>query len=421
MVPSDADAERAYLGSIIGDPDVLLFNHVDASDFYFEKNRLVYQSIMRLADSSKEIDFLTIVNSLEEKAQLATVGGTSYIVSLINAVPTSLHAKEYAEQIKRTAFLRRVILASTEIAEIGYDPKGENDQEILTKIQGAVTKIEKESTDDELETWQDAAVNYLPKFYEYADGQSKPGVPTGLSCIDDLIGGLPRGEMTIVAADPGMGKTHLAQTITFNAGTKGQRGIFFSLEMTRDQLMTRYYAERGNVNAGKIQRARISESEKKNILDRVDTSSNIPVLISDKPRDTAGILRAIIKAERRYGKIDFVVIDYSLLLRDKAENEIARNMQMAANLKNIAKQTGVALLLVHPISRESDPSEPPDLRNLGWGRSWEYNAYLVLFPFFDKKREDAKAIIKIGKWRDGEPGAKLDAYFDGTRWGDLKC
>lgn len=135
--------------------------------------------------------------------------------------------------------------------------------------------------------------------------------------------------------------------------------------------------------------------------------------------DTAAVHRSILRLQRRTD-LKLAVIDYSDLLKDRAESEVVRMKNISHALKNIAKQTGVALVVVHPITRDAArQDEAPDLHHLGWGRAWEYDAHTCLFPFFKKARTDFSAVIKVGKFRDGISGKAIDMTFNGKRWGGL--
>lgn len=424
-IPNCIETEQALLGAVLLDQDILLSLTVPTTAFYLEKHQWIYAAMLALYERQTPIDFISLCAELSARGQLNNIGGEAYIVALANAVPTAANAPTYAEEINHKAMQRKLIAASGDIAGIGFDSVGLTQEEMLSKAQAVVTNLETTTPGDDLMPWYDAVGQALPRIQDYLDGtgQKDQFIPTGLRAIDCLMGGLPRGEMTLIAADPGMGKTHLVETIAFNAArTRTHQGIFFSLEMRREQLLERHFAERANIHVKDLRMGNVSIAAKDKMFDGVGETDSIPLWISDRPRDTAGILRAILKMQRR-APIDFAVVDYSLLLRDFAKTEVERNINLSHALKNIAKQTNVALVVVHPISREADPQEPPELRHLGWGRVWEYDSYFVLFPFFKSQRaeNDFNAMIKIGKWRDGKPGGEQKAFFNGIRWGDLLC
>lgn len=418
-VPNDSEAEQSLLGSILLDNDALLMIHTQPTDFFYERHADILCAMQTLSAEGKPIDLVTLCSKIEDMGKLQRIGGAAYLTALIGSVPSALNVQTYAERVERCALQRRLITAAGEIAGIAYNAKERTDEQIIGEVQNVIMNIDAPVREDGCKTLYDAIYASMPEIMDYLDHKHETwGVPTGLIDLDEIIGGLPFGEMTLIAADPGMGKTMLATTIWLNAGMRGYPGIFFSLEMQRRQLMLRLYAERGDVDTANIRRGKLCQDARDTMFENMAKIENLPLWINDKPQDTGTLAREIMRLQRRVD-LKFAIVDYSDLLNDKGETEIVRQKHLAHNLKQIAKATGIALVVVHPITRDAMKQErEPELHDLGWGRAWEYDAHTVLFNHVKKNRNDLQAVIKVGKYRDGVGNKALDFVFDGKRWKD---
>lgn len=418
-LPNNIEVEEALLGSILMDNDEILSIGTRSEHFYLERNATIFREMQSLLSDGKPIDMVTLCARLEGHGNLNKVGGSSYIASLLQSVPTASNAKAYADEIEKCYIKRRLIEAACEISGIAYEANGYTPEEVINRAHQALMKVESVQDGSNGMVLYDAIGDFIPEVKEYLEGQRETwGVPTGLIDLDAVIGGLAFGEMTLIAADPRKGKTMLSTTIWLNAGQRGYAGALFSLEMKRRQLMLRLFSERGDVDTSLIRRGKVCDSVKDKMFDEVSKIENLPLWIFDTPMDTTAVLRSILRLQRRTD-LKFAIIDYSDLLTDLAESEVVRMKQISHKLKNIAKQTNIALAVVHPITRDaSKENEPPELHHLGWGRAWEYDAHTVLFPYFPNQRHDFSANIKIGKYRDGISDKKLPMIFDGKRWKD---
>lgn len=438
LVPANIEAEQALLGAVLLDNDALLMVKTTPGEFYLEKHADIWYAMQSLQAEGKPIDMITLTAKLENAGKLAELGGAAYLTGLYNATPSAAGAATYADAIERAAFCRQLVGIAGEIAGIAYDSKDAAKDEMMARAHRALMAVDAPDARQDGLSLYDAISEFIPELTEYLSGKREAwGVPTGLKDLDAYIGGLAFGEMSLIAADPAQGKTMLATTIAVNAAMRGYAGAFFSLEMKRRQLMLRFFAERGNVDTANIRRGTLCETAKAKMFDEVEKVQDLPLYIYDEPKDTAGILRDILRLQRRLEaqgqELKFAMVDYSDLLQDRGETEVVRMKNISHALKNIAKRTGVALVVVHPITRDRTSQivkdektgkarlkdGPPELHNLGWGRAWEYDSHTVLFPFFAADRTDYAACIKVGKYRDGIGGKAIDLYFDGKRWRDL--
>lgn len=418
QMPHNAEVEQALLGAIMTEPEIILEITTKPQEFFIESHAVVFEAMLELSRGGHEINAVTL------GAQIAGIGKSDIVkpylyTDLLSATPSAIGYRKYADIIRKLHTQRLIIAASGKIAEIGYAETDKSDEELLSAVHAVASSIESGNVSLDGVTLSDAVYDSLPEITDYLDGNRTTwGVPTGLRDLDAYIGGLAYGEMTLVAADPGKGKTMLVTTIALNAARAGYAGLFFSLEMTLRQLMLRLYAQCGSVSTGDIRRGKLTQKQRDEMFYKVQSVKDSNLTIFDEPIDTDTLERAILRQQRR-GKVNFAVVDYSDLLKDSAESEVVRMKHVSHALKNIAKRTGIALLVVHPISREAEDDSVPKLRNLGWGRAWEYDAHTVLFPHFKKDRKDFSAVIGIGKYRDGEPNNKIECVFDGRGWYDI--
>lgn len=425
LVPQNLESERALIGSVMLDNDALLLVDIQPADFYLERHADIWYAVQSLVAAGQPVDFITLTSKLDNAGKLGK-DGAAYLTGVIGEAVTAINAPAYAEDVKRAALCRKLVKAAGDIAEIAYHTQDRTADELVAAAHAALVQIETGGTGKNAVRLFDAITEFLPELQDYLSGERETwGLPTGLLDLDAYIGGLAYGEMTLIAADPGKGKTTLATTIATNAAMRGNAGILFSLEMQKRQLMLRFYAERGNVDTAMIRRGRLCEAAKRQMLEEVEKVQNMPLWITDEPHDTAAVLRDILRLQRLLDadgqRLEFAIVDYSGLLTDapgKGDTEVVRQMRLSHTLKNIAKRTGVALVVVHTITREGNPTAPPSLRDLGWGRVWEYDCHTCLFPFHAEERTDFSAVIKVGKFRDGQPNKAIDAIFDGKRWRD---
>lgn|SRR5574341_200165 len=420
IVPSNVEAEQAVLGSILLSEESYFDVQLRSEDFYLEKHSIIFETIQKMVMDGQRIDFLTLNSRLETSGKIGEIGGSSYLLALINSVPGAYRIGSYAAEVQKCAARRKLIWAAARISELGYETKEILPEEMLSKAHRILLEIELSQSAEKVKWIYDAITEFIPELQDYLSGtKGSWGVPTGIKDLDVVIGGFPFGEMTLIAADPGKGKTMFVTNAWMNAGIQNYSGIFFSLEMKMRQLMLRLFAERGDLDSNEIRLGRISEAQKGFMFAKVHAIEELPIYVFDSSTDTAGISRTIMRMQLQR-EIKLAVVDYSDLLTDKAETEVVRQKHISHALKNIAKQTGVALLVVHPITRDaSKEKDTPELYHLGWGRAWEYDAHTVLFLHFEKARQDFTAYIKVAKYREGISDKKLTVYFDGKRWKDM--
>lgn len=412
-LPSDLEAEQAVLGAILIDPLTLYATSIRARDFYSERHAWIFEGFQALSNANKPIDFVTLVAWLQDNRRDVSVG---YVTSLLSATPSAFNIEAYADRVIRMARRRELIAASGVIAGMAYGSKDMDIPDMVAKARQEIDNVDTNGHFGEGKMLSDAVAEFVVDLEEYYDNKRETwGTPTKLD-LDRETGGLQPGDFIVIASDPGRGKTALLNKILLNVALQNIHCVYFSIEMTVKKLMMRLAADLSGVDSKLIKQGKINEAQKDAIMTAMDRIHTAPLMFFEKPISTVGVRAELMKLSHTFDP-RVVGIDYSMLMTDKEETEMLRVMRISRGCKNIAKEMNVSLLLVHPITRSAGHDKRvPKLIDLGWSRQMEYDPDLVLFPYFSDERVDKKAVIQIGKSRDGIADIPVPMIFDGIRW-----
>lgn len=425
--PQNVEAEQSVLGSLMLDKEAV-FRIVDflaPEDFYKSANKTIYQAMLELFEKREPIDILSMTNILKENKALDEIGGSSYLTTLVNSVPTASHIVHYAQIISRKKILRDLIDASYHIAQLGYK-EAENIDELVDEAEQKIFGIAKKSFKKDFllikealeEAWE--RIDRLHK----GDGDLR-GVSTGFPDLDNKLAGLQKSDLIVLAARPSLGKTSLALNIARNIAVEGKKPVgFFSLEMSRDQVVDRLIATEAGVDLWQLRTGKLSSEGPQNdfsrIRDAMENLTNAPIFIDDSPSPSVMQLRAMARRLQAEHDIGLLVIDYLQLIKgeDRTENRVQEVSQISRSLKALAKELNVPVLAISQLSRGVEMRSPaiPKLSDLRESGSIEQDADVVMFIYRedkDKKNSDKKNIaeIFIEKHRSG-PTGKVELYFD---------
>lgn len=413
-VPSDVEAEQAMLGSILLEANAILDVDTEPREFYLEKHQHIFHAMRECARAGNALDVITVSSRLADENRLDAVGGLGYLAALLNSVPTAANVKQYADAVRRAFIRRQIVDAATRIAEMAYAPQS---IETVDLVSMAIEKLRVIQTTERGAAVHvgDAIANFLPRFQEYLDEKSMTwGIPTGLD-LDKYIGGLQPGHLWLLGGYPGKGKTSLALNLLERVCTVNVPALFFSLEMSEDDLMQRLYASAGNVSSEKIRRGLISAEERDRIMTGVNDFAQAPLWIVDKPQTTDSIRAHVAKLNQAGTCLKLVVVDYLRLLKDVGENETLRTNAITRAMKNLAREFELTVVLIHALNRSENYTGAPTLRSLNYGG--DYDADVVIFTHWDDKRTDKSASLLIAKNRHGRIGEIPMVYReDVTRW-----
>lgn len=428
MPPQSLEAEAALLGSLILDKEAIwrVADYLEAKDFYKATHRTIYEAALELVARREAIDLLSVSNRLKEKNQLEEIGGTAYLTSLVNSVPTASNAAYYARLVHRKRIHRDLIEASHRIAELGY--KEEEDLEnILDDAEKTVFAVAQSSLAQEFMPVGQALESAWERIERlHTNKGALRGVSTGFADLDNLLGGLQRSDLVVLASRPSLGKTSLALDISRNVALKENLPVgFFSLEMSQEQVMDRLLSSQAGVDLWRLRTGRLSEHGEENdfvrIRDAMEALSKIPLYIDDAASPTVMQIRAMSRRlQAEHGALGLVVVDYLQLIRghENAESRVQEVSQISRSLKALAKELNVPVLAISQLSRavELRPLSKPKLSDLRESGSIEQDADVVIFIWReDKVKEHSEkknvAEVLIDKHRNG-PTGRVELYFN---------
>lgn len=432
--PHSLEAEESLLGSLLIDKDAIIkvADNIMPQDFYRDAHRIIYETIKELYGNQESIDIITLANRLEEKKQLAAIGGRTYLAHLSNAVATSGNIANYANIIQRKATLRRLQQAAAEISSLSFNEEREIDElldETEKKVFGVSRKYLKNAflPIDNLLT---AAFDRIDELHKYS-GKLR-GLPTGFPDLDNLLAGLQKSDLVILAARPSVGKTALAMDIARQAAIKSKEGVgIFSLEMSKEQLVDRMLCAQAGVSLWKMRTGNLSDKEEDNDFARIGEAmgklAEAPIYIDDSGTLSIMEIRAKCRRLQMEKGLGLIVIDYLQLMEGRGkygDNRVQEIAEISRGLKSIARELNIPILALAQLSRAVEMTHPaiPKLSHLRDSGSIEQDADVVMFIY--RKAADRgynpndlplderyKAEIHIAKHRNG-PTGKVDLYFD---------
>lgn len=432
-IPANPEAEEAVLGSLLIDPDAVIkvASFLEPDDFYREKNSWIYQAILDLHERREPADFVTLVDELERRDQLQQVGGTVYITSLINSVPTAVHVEHYAHIVERTATLRRLIGAAGQIAALAYE-EAEDVDEVVDRAEQLVFNVSERRIRHDLTPVRKIMHSVVDRLdYLHRHKGELLGVPSGFSKLDKLLGGFQKSDLIVLAARPGVGKTSLALNVAVNAAKRyGQRVAFFSLEMSSEQLVQRLLSAETGINQQKLRLGEIADDEWPILMEAAGVLSETLLFIDDTPAVSALELRTKARRLQAEHGLDMVIVDYLQLMRSDArsENRVQEISYISRALKSLARELEVPLIALSQLSRavEARSDHKPVLSDLRESGAIEQDADVVMFIYREdmvKENSERKNIadVIVAKHRNG-PTDTVPLYFDKTltRFADLE-
>ena len=422
MAPHNTEAEEAVLGSLLIDPDAIfkVASFLSPEDFYRERNGWIYDAIRDLHNRREPADFVTLCNELERRGQLEEVGGAAHITSLINAVPTAIHAEHYGHIVERTAILRRLISAAGQIAGIAYE-EAEDVDEVVDRAEQILFGVSQRRIARDLVPIKQIIGDYYDRIdYLYQHRGEPVGIPTGFPMLDKLLGGLQDSDLVIVAGRPSMGKTSLVLSMAQTAARKfDQRAAFFSLEMSAEQVVQRLVSAETGIDSQKLRLGNLEDDEWPIFVQATGILSEVPIFIDDTPSISALQMRT--KARRLHAEhgLDLIIVDFLQLMRGdvRSENRVQEISSISRSLKGLARELNVPVLAVSQLSRavESRQDHIPILSDLRESGSIEQDADVVMFVYREEMyNPDTElkniADIIVAKHRNG-PTGKIPLFF----------
>lgn len=434
--PQNIEAEQSLLGSILIDNEAFyrIADIITADDFYKDNHNKIYSAMLDLYSAHEPIDILTLANLLEERKLLDQVGGKTYLVALTNTVVTSSNATNYAKIITKKATLRRLLNAANKINELGYKEDDEVDKIIDDAEQElfSVSQKNQKKSFIPIKNVLNDAFDRIDDLHKNA-GQMR-GVPTGYPDLDTHLAGLQKSDLIILAARPSVGKTSLALDIARQVAVKSKIPVgYFSLEMSKEQLVDRMLCAESNIDLWKIRTGKLSTREDSDDFPRLGHAMGIlseaPIFIDDSAAINVIDVRTKARRLKMEHGLGLIVIDYLQLMeaRTGAENRVQAVAEITRSLKQIARELDVPVLALSQLSRAVEMSKPaiPKLAHLRESGSIEQDADIVLFIYrksADRNyniedltpEEKSIAELHIAKHRNGPTGI-IRFFFDSAQ------
>ncbi len=415
------EAEEALIGSVLINPQV--FDEVGLPDesFYIHRHQLIWQAYQRLKDKSRAIDNLTVCEELDNMGCLEEIGGPSFLTAVINQVPTTLNAGDYAE-ILRENYARRLLLsAANEMARLAFASEL-NQSELMAQAETALRRVSQqvEQAEQVVDVTEVASELYDRALERTRLAQAgKPivsrRIATKLVDVDQVLkGGLRPGSLNLVAGRPGQGKTSWLQTVALNAVKQGKRVSYFSLEMGKDEMVARLISASSGLDANHITEGILVESDWEAFVTALEGLQTGMLFIADTAILTPASLRAqTYQLQARYG-LDLLIVDYLQLMRPgvRLQNREQEVAHCSRELKILAGELKIPVLAAAQLSRASEmrAGREPQLSDLRESGALENDADVVLFIW--RPDEDTNiSRLKVAKHRGGPVGI-ADLYFD---------
>ena len=423
--PQSIESEQAVLGSIMLRKDAMheVEDIVSPDSFYVNKHKMIFRAMLDLSLKNEPIDMLSLSTKLAEKKSLEQIGGNQYLAEIVNVVPSSTNVKHYADIVQKKYVLRSLIEAADYVSELGFEEGDDHMDDILDMAEKKIFSVVSSPKNQKFVNLKDA----IPEAYERIERLNENkgmlrGLPTGFRDLDNILSGLQKADLVIIAARPSVGKTTLALDIARMTAVVHEKSVvIFSLEMSSQQLVDRMLSAESRVNAWNLRTGHLSDGrgEFSKLRDAMDKLAKAQIYIDDQPGNSIVRMKALSRRLKAEKGLDLIVVDYLQLMSTSKNYDSMVNQvtEISRSLKSLAKELDVPVLALSQLSRavESRGGKPrlSDLRDSG---SIEQDADVVMFIHRDDKgKEESEktniAEILIEKHRNG-PTGKIELYFD---------
>ncbi|MFZ3032183.1 MAG: replicative DNA helicase [Candidatus Moraniibacteriota bacterium] len=427
--PHNLEAEASVLGSLMLDKDAVIkiADLLKVGDFYKDDHNLIFETMLALYEEREPIDVLSLSNRLEEKGKLEKVGGSSYLASLVNTVPSATNVVHYAKVVQKKVLLRRLIAAASDIVEMGYD-ESEDVQKLLDEAEQKVFAVSQKYIKQDfipIKSILELAFNRIDELHK--SDHAFRGVQTHFPDLDNLLAGLQKSDLLILAARPSIGKTTFALDIARQVGVHSKVPVgIFSLEMGSDQLVDRMIAAQAGVDLWRLRTGKLSSEGPGNDFERISDAMGIlseaPIFIDDSGSLNIMEMRTMARRLQAEHNLGLIIVDYLQLMEGRSsrgsDNRVQEISEISRGLKQLARELNIPVIALSQLSRavESRPDQVPKLSDLRESGSIEQDADVVMFLYReDRVKPDTPnkniADIIVAKHRNG-PVGKVSLYFE---------
>jgi replicative DNA helicase len=428
LIPQNLEAEKSVLGAILIDESVIsdIVTVVKPRDFYESKHQAIFDAMLKLFEKSSPIDLLTLTDQLKKNKDLTKIGGSAYLAELTNYVPTASHAEAYAKMVAQAATRRRLIKASSSITDLAYE-EGTTVDELLGKAEKEIFSVSDSNSVGDLVSLEDILTESFDRIEALHKNQGAlRGVSTGYRDLDNMTAGFQRSDLLILAARPAMGKTTFVTNLAYNVATIAKQPVlFFSLEMSKEQLVDRMLADASGVDSWKIRTGNLNDEDFSKLSEAMGKMAEAPIMIDDTPGLSILEMRTKARRAAHNRELGLIIVDYLQLMqastRSNDGNRVQEVSEISRGLKLIARELNVPVVALSQLSRTVENRNPkiPQLADLRESGSIEQDADIVMFIYREAyyepetERQNITDLI-IAKHRNG-PVGKVELYFHPER------
>lgn len=421
LPPHSEEAEACVIGAILIDKDAIVevAEFLRPEHFYKRANQLVYEACLELYEQRNPIDLVTIKDRLKKQKSLTDIGGSTYLTSIVDQVPTSANIEHYAHIVKDSYTKRELIAAAGRIASSAFDESQEASG-VLDEAEQAVFSLSQKHLKQVFQPVKSIlaeSFDRLDELHKSAGGLR--GVPSGFRDLDDTLAGMQPSNLIILAARPGIGKTAFALNIAQHVSVKDNIPVgFFSLEMSKEELVDRLLVRQANVDAWKLKTGRLDEDDFGKLSMAMGELAEAPFYIDDTPAMT--VLEMRTKARRLMAEhgLKLIVCDYLQLVHcaRNRESRVQEVSEISQGLKNLARELKVPVLAISQLSRDVEKrgTRRPQLADLRESGAIEQDADVVMFLWRESDDDLENVELEIAKHRNG-PLRRIKLRFKGDR------
>ena len=385
--PQDLAAEQSVLGGMLLSKDAIadVLEKLRPGDFYRPAHQNVYDAVLDLYGRGEPADAVTVAAELDRRGLLRRIGGAPYLHTLISMVPTAANAGYYAEIVSEKALLRRLVEAGTRVVQYGYaGAEGADVAEVVDRAQAEIYDVTDRRLSEDFVALEDLLQPTMDEIDAIAsNGGLARGVPTGFTELDEVTNGLHPGQMIIVAARPGMGKSTLGLDFLRSCSIKNRlASVIFSLEMSKSEIVMRLLSAEAKIKLADMRSGRMSDDDWTKLARRMSEISEAPLYIDDSPNLTMMEIRAKARRLRQRAELRLIVVDYLQLMTSgkKVESRQQEVSEFSRNLKLLAKELGVPVVAISQLNRgpEQRTDKKPMLADLRESGAIEQDSDLVI-------------------------------------------
>lgn len=423
--PYSQPAEESVIGSILMNPPafITIAAFLKHNDFFLLRHNYIWQAFQRLSDRKDAIDPLTVSEELRRLNYLNDIGGSAYLLNLVNKTPTSVHVEVYARIVQRTSARRKMLMAGDRLHELARNEEINLD-EAICDAENAVLSLRGQRESEVRHLSASLSDVYDRVEHQLQNPDTPLGIPTGFHRIDGILGGLIKGDLIFFAGRPGMGKTSWMMNTAVSAAKVGGKIGVFSLEMPEEQIAQRMIATESGIDMNRLRQGKLEDHEAGRFVEVIGRLSELNIHIDATPGLTPAQLRTKCRRLKHEHGLDVVILDYVQLMHsgvNMKNNRVAELAYITRSLKELAIELDITILSGAQLSRavEQRQDKRPILSDLREGGSIENDADIVMFIYRDEvynpetTENPNQADIIIAKHRNGATGT-VPLYFEKT-------